>query len=50
MHLVPVKHLRTLVATHLAAVAVEWNNHVLDPFLPVFLVNSLHFRQAARPC
>ena len=39
LHLLPVEHLRNLVATHPAAVGVEWSNHVWDPFLPVFLVN-----------
>ena len=43
LHLVPVEHLRNLVATHPAAVGAEWSNHVWVPFLPVFLVN----RQAA---
>ena len=40
LHLVPVEHLRNLVATHPAAVGVEWSNHVWDPFLPVLLVNT----------
>ncbi len=39
LHLLPVEQLRNLVATHPAAVAVEWSNHVWNPFLPVFLVN-----------
>ena len=39
LHLVPVKHLRNLVATHPAAVGIEWINHVWDPFLPVVPVN-----------
>ena len=39
LHLLPVENLRKLVATHPAAVGVEWSNHVWDPFLPVFLVN-----------
>ena len=32
LHLLPVEHLRNLVATHPAAVGVEWSNHVWDPF------------------
>ena len=39
LHLVPVEHLRNLIATHPAAVGFEWSTHVCDPFLPVFLVN-----------
>ena len=39
LHLLPDEHLRSLVATHPAAVGVEWSIHVWDPFLPVFLVN-----------
>ena len=39
LHLVPVEHLRNLVATHPAAVGLAGSNHVWDPFLPVFLVN-----------
>ena len=39
LHLLPVEHLRNLVATHPAAVGIERSNHVLDPFLPVFLVS-----------
>ncbi len=45
LHLVPVEHLRNLVATHPAAVGAEWSNHVWVPFLPVFLVNrQVHFQ------
>ncbi|DBA99928.1 TPA: hypothetical protein ACH3X1_013809 [Trebouxia sp. C0004] len=40
LHLVPVEHLRNLVATHPAAMGVDWSNHVWDPFLPVFLVDT----------
>ncbi|DBB07025.1 TPA: hypothetical protein ACH3X1_011616 [Trebouxia sp. C0004] len=39
LHLVPVEHLRNLLARHPAAVGVEWISHVWDLFLPVFLVN-----------
>ena len=40
LHLVLVEHLRNLVATHPDAVGVEWSNHVWDPFLPVFRINT----------
>ena len=51
LHLVPLERLRNLVATHPAAVGVQWSNHVWDPFLPVFLVNrQASLRQAACPC
>ena len=38
-HLRPVEHLRNLLATHPAAVGVEWS-YAWDLFLPVFLVNT----------
>ena len=32
LHFLPVENLRNLVATHLAAVGVEWSIHVWAPF------------------
>ncbi|DBA89096.1 TPA: hypothetical protein ACH3X1_016269 [Trebouxia sp. C0004] len=44
LHLVPLQRLRNLIATHPAALGVEWSNHLWDPFLPVFLsTDRLHF-------
>lgn len=49
LHLVPIEHLRNLIATYLAAVGVEWSHHVGDPFLPVFLVNKHASRSPKQP-
>ncbi len=49
LHLVPVEHLRNLIATHPAAVGFEWSTHVCDPFLPVFLVKQTGFIFGKQP-
>ena len=51
LHLLPFEHLRNLVATHPAAVGVEWSSHV-GPVLcrSSLSADMLHFRQAACPC
>ena len=49
LHLVPVEHLRNMVATHPAAVGIELSNHVWDPFLPVFLCQQTGFTFGKQP-
>ena len=49
LHLLPVEYLPNSVATHPAAVGVEWSNHVWDPIFAVLPCQQTGFTSGKQP-